>query len=131
MTTTHRALTFLGTLAAGAMIAASTIATTHAEPAPIDDGSGPREVGAQIDDGSGAPGPDHRTPIDIPSVGPAPVKPDASAPQSEWDKYAQDKRQHDTDVQARENAIALERARVQAERQKDCTRTDHEIGPCW
>ena len=41
MTTTHRALTFLGTLAAGAMIAASTIATAHAEPAHIDDGSGP------------------------------------------------------------------------------------------
>lgn len=31
MTTTHRALTFLGTLTAGAMIAASTIATAHAE----------------------------------------------------------------------------------------------------
>lgn len=73
MNTHHRALTFLGTLTAGAMIAASTIATAHAEPAPIDDGSGPISNGAPIEDGSGTPGPSYDEPVSIPSVGPAPI----------------------------------------------------------
>lgn len=102
-----------------------------AEPAPIDDGSGPIGNGTQIDDGSGAPSPDHRTPIEITTVGPAPEKPAKDAPKKEWDAYREAKQRHDTEVRVRENRIALEEARKQAERQRDCTRTDHEIGPCW
>lgn len=52
---------FLGILAAPA--------AAYAEPASIDDGSGPREVGAQIEDGSGTPGPNYSVPNPKPSRG--------------------------------------------------------------
>lgn len=44
-----------------------------AEPASIDDGSGPRDVGARIDDGSGVPGPDWSVPAEKPSRGDFPA----------------------------------------------------------
>lgn len=120
MTTTHRALTFLGTLTAGAMIAASTIATAHAEPAPIDDGSSPRDVGAEIDDGSGAPGPSFDEPVSIPSVGPAPVHPGPGATPQEIADYKAAVAEHDRQVNARTQAQSLEAARIAAKAYRDC-----------
>lgn len=105
MTTTHRALTFLGTLTAGAMIAASTITTAHAEPAPIDDGSGPISNGAPIDDGSGTPGPSFDEPVSIPDV--------TADKTTDPDEYQRQ-------VNARAQAQALEAARIAAKAYRDC-----------
>lgn len=91
--------------------------------ASIEDGSGPRSVGAEVQDGSGTPGPDFSTPIDIPSVGPAPEKPDEDAPQEEWDRYTEAKQRHDMEVRVREGRIALEEARLKAKAYRDCVAT--------
>ncbi|MDP0398709.1 hypothetical protein [Tsukamurella strandjordii] len=101
-------------------IALAAPAAAYATPASIDDGSGPRDVGAHIEDGSGTPGPSFDEPTDIPTVGPAPTKPDKNAPQSEWDAYQQAKQNHDQQVQERANAISSERARQEAKRYRDC-----------
>lgn len=108
------------------MIAASTIATAHAEPAPIDDGSGPRDVGASIDDGSGTPGPSYDEPVTIPSVGPAPEKPGPGATQDEWDDYNAAVAEHDRQVNARAQAQALEAARIAAKAYAECLARNHD-----
>lgn len=126
MTTTHRALTFLGTLTAGAMIAASTIATAHAEPAPIDDGSSPRDVGAPIEDGSGTPGPSFDEPVSIPTVGPAPVHPGPNATDDELDQYNAALAEHNRQANARDRAEAQEYARLAAKAYRDCLARNHD-----
>lgn len=111
---------------AAAILAGGLASAAHgiagAEPASIDDGQSPRDVGASIESGSGTPGPSFKTPIDIPSVGSAPKAPASDASQAEWDKYAQDKRMYDQSVQERTNAIALEDARKKALAQKESTK---------
>lgn len=101
-----------------------------AEPAPIDDGSGPRDVGARIDDGSGVPGPSFDTPVSIPSVGEKPVSPGEDATEEEKEEYARALASYEAEVAARDRAVASERARQIARAQKECTRTDHEQA-CW
>lgn len=106
--------------AAGVLVAASCAVPAWAEPAPIDDGSGPRSVGAQIDDGSGTPGPSFDTPVSIPSVGEKPAKPDDDATEEEVEAYEKALAAYEAQVQARDRATALERARQIAKEYREC-----------
>lgn len=115
----------------------------QAEPAVIDDGSGPRTAGAEIKE-PGTGGPDHETPIDIPSVTTVvpkhPGKPPADdAPEKEIKEYKKELKAHlaakaerEAQERAKERAEGLERARQIAKDQKNETRgggpaycTDH------
>lgn len=115
----HAAMMAAGA-ALAAMIFATPVANANAAPAPIDDGSGPRSVGAQIDDGSGTPGPSFDTPVSIPSVGEKPAKPDDDATEEEVEAYEKALAAYEAQVQARDRATALERARQIAKEYREC-----------
>ncbi|GKU42225.1 hypothetical protein [Mycobacterium montefiorense] len=106
--------------AAGVLVVASCAVPAWAEPAPIDDGSGPRTVGAEIEDGSGTPGPSFDEPVSIPSVGDAPTKPGPGATPDEVKAYEKALAAHEAQVQARDRAVALERARQIAKEYREC-----------
>lgn len=95
-------------------------APAFAEPAPIDSGSGPRSVGAQIDDGSGVPGPSFDTPVSIPSVGDKPEKPGEDATEEELKDYEKAVAAYERQVNARTQAEAQERARQIAQAYREC-----------
>ena len=116
--------------AAGVLVAASCAVPAWAEPASIDDGSGPREVGAQIEDGSGTPGPSFDEPVSIPSVGDAPTKPGPGATPDEVKAYEKALAAHEAQVQARDRAVALERARQIAKEYRECIARAHENEVC-
>ncbi len=118
-------------MAAAVLVAASCAAPAWADPngtgsggAPIGEigtGSGGAPVGSIGVRDSGAPigaigtgGPDFSTPVSIPSVGPAPEKPGPGATPAELKAYERAVAEHRSQVQARENALALEWARQQA-----------------
>lgn len=109
-------------MAAGAALAAMIFATpvAHAEPAPIDDASGPPTAGASIEDGSGTPGPSFDTPVSIPGVGEKPTKPDDDATEEEVEAYERALAAYEAQVQARDRATALERARQIAKEYREC-----------
>ncbi|CAM3739125.1 hypothetical protein ACXYTP_19155 [Tsukamurella ocularis] len=113
--------------AAGVMVAASCAVPAWAEPAPIDDGSGPRSVGAEIEDGSGTPGPSFDTPVSIPSVGEKPSKPGPGATPAEVEAYAKALAAHEAQVSARTQAESLERARQIAKAYRDCINAGREL----
>lgn len=117
-------------MAAGVLVAASCAVPAWAEPAPIDDGSGPRSVGAQIEDGSGTPGPSFDEPVSIPSVGDAPTKPGPGATPAEIKAYEKALAAHEAQVQARDRAVALEHARQEAQRQQECAARGITDEPC-
>ncbi|KXP08065.1 hypothetical protein AXK57_16410 [Tsukamurella pulmonis] len=127
MTNLRRYLT-AAILAAGIMSAVNGIAA--AEPASIDDGSGPREVGAKIDDGSGTPGPSYDTPVSIPSVGEKPEKPGEDATPAEIRAYEKALAAHEAQVQARDRAVGLERARQEAKRYRECIARGNDAEIC-
>lgn len=109
-------------MAAGAALAAMIFATpvAHAEPAPIDDASGPPTAGAPVEDGSGTPGPSFDEPVSIPSVGATPTKPGPNATPAQVKAYEAAVKEHDRQVTARMIAQAAEQARQEAKRYRDC-----------
>ena len=123
MTTIRRTL---AALAVAAMLAAP----AHAEPAPIDDASGAIDNGAHIEDGSGTVGANFDEPVQIPSVGAAPVHPGPGATQDELDDYKAAVREHDAQVQAQQNARGQEHARLAAKAYRDCLARANENEVC-
>lgn len=111
-------------------IAASCGTPALAEPAPIDDGSGPRTVGEPAEDGSGTPGPSFDEPIDIPSVGSAPTHPGDDATDEELEAYDAAMRDHRQQMQARANAQGLEAARRAAKAYRECVARANENEVC-
>lgn len=113
--------------AASVLVAASCAVPAWAEPAPIDDGSGPRSVGAEVEDGSGTPGPSFDTPVSIPSVGEAPTKPGPDATPDEIEAYEKAVAAHEAQVFARTQTESLERARQIAKAYRDCINAGREL----
>lgn len=106
--------------AAGFAIVAGIGAPAWAEPANIDDASGPRDAGAEVKDGSGTVGADFDTPTEIPSVGPAPKKPKADATEKEVAEYKTAVAEHERQIQARMQAKGTEHARLAAKAYREC-----------
>lgn len=106
----------------GAALAVMIFATpvAHAEPAPIDDASGPRTVGAEPKDASGTPGPSFDEPVPIPGVGDQPTKPSNNATAEENAAYKKARAAYEAQVAARDRAVALEHARQAAKAYREC-----------
>lgn len=124
--------------ATGAVLAALIFGTptAHAEPggtgggAQIETGSGPRTAGAELDDASGTPGPSFDTPVSIPSVGDKPEKPGKDATDEELEAYEKAVASYEQRVFARSQAEALEHARQEAQRYRDCLARGNENEVC-
>lgn len=117
-----------GAFAATALLAGLVFGTPVAQADPagtgggasIDSGSGPRDVGAKIDDGSGTPGPSYDTPISIPSVGSKPEKPGPGATPAEVQAYDKAVKAYEQRVWDRKVAEGAERARQIAKAYSEC-----------